>query len=304
MAAKHAWRRGSPFLIDVLSKRRRLELAFLVGCWIAAEVFFWSYWLQPNHVVSLAGFLFNTALILWFTALPTYFLFFLTRMKRTVPDLPLPPGWRVAMVVTRSPSEPFSLVRGTLEAMLSQQYPHDTWLADEQPDAEIKAWCEGNGVMLSSRFGVQDYHRKIWPRRTRTKEGNLAYFYDTYGYASYDFVSQLDCDHVPSLWYLESMLRPFIDPQVGYVSAPSICDSNAASSWAARARLYAESTLHGPLQAGYNGGWAPLCIGSHYSVRTSALRQIGGLGPELAEDHSTTLMMNSAGWRGVHALDA
>jgi hypothetical protein len=39
-------------------------------------------------------------------------------------------------------------------------------------------------------------------------------------------------------------------------------------------------------------------------VRTKALRQIGGLGPELAEDHSTTLMMNANGWRGVHAIDA
>jgi cellulose synthase (UDP-forming) len=34
------------------------------------------------------------------------------------------------------------------------------------------------------------------------------------------------------------------------------------------------------------------------------LRDIGGLGPELAEDHSTTLMFKAAGWRGVHALDA
>jgi cellulose synthase (UDP-forming) len=39
-------------------------------------------------------------------------------------------------------------------------------------------------------------------------------------------------------------------------------------------------------------------------VRTSALREIGGLGPELAEDHSTTLMFNSGGWRGVHAVNA
>ncbi len=62
--------------------------------------------------------------------------------------------------------------------------------------------------------------------------------------------------------------------------------------------------MHGSLQAGYNSDLAPLCIGSHYAVRTTALKQIGGLGPELAEDHSTTLMMNSHGWRGVHALDA
>jgi hypothetical protein len=65
-----------------------------------------------------------------------------------------------------------------------------------------------------------------------------------------------------------------------------------------------EGTLHGALQAGYNNGWAPLCIGSHYAVRTSALWEIGGLGPELAEDHSTTLFMNAHGWRGVHAIDA
>lgn len=64
------------------------------------------------------------------------------------------------------------------------------------------------------------------------------------------------------------------------------------------------ASMHGALQAGYNGGWAPICIGSHYAVRTAALREVGGLGPELAEDHSTTLMMNSAGWRGVHAIDA
>jgi hypothetical protein len=62
--------------------------------------------------------------------------------------------------------------------------------------------------------------------------------------------------------------------------------------------------MHGSLQAGYNGGLAPLCIGSHYAVRCAALKEIGGLGPELAEDHSTTLMMNAYGWRGVHALDA
>jgi cellulose synthase (UDP-forming) len=99
-------------------------------------------------------------------------------------------------------------------------------------------------------------------------------------------------------------VQPFADPQVGYVSAPSICDSNAKGSWSARGRLYAEASMHGTLQAGYNRGWSPVCIGSHYAVRTTALKQIGGLGPELAEDHSTTLLMNAGGWRGVHAVDA
>jgi hypothetical protein len=47
-----------------------------------------------------------------------------------------------------------------------------------------------------------------------------------------------------------------------------------------------------------------MCIGSHYAVRTTALRDIGGIGPELAEDFSTTLLLNSAGWHGAFAIDA
>ena len=148
------------------------------------------------------------------------------------------------------------------------------------------------------------YRQPTWPRRTRCKEGNLAYFYDIWGYELYDVVAQLDADHVPAPDYLRHMVAPFRDPLVGYVAAPSICDRNASRSWAARGRLYAEAVLHGPTQAGHSGGYAPSCIGSHYAVRTAALKEIGGLGPELAEDFTTTLMMSSYGWQGVFAVDA
>jgi cellulose synthase (UDP-forming) len=56
------------------------------------------------------------------------------------------------------------------------------------------------------------------------------------------------------------------------------------------------------MQAGHANGFAPLCIGSHYAVRTQALKEIGGLGPELAEDHSTSLLFNAHGWRGAFAF--
>jgi cellulose synthase/poly-beta-1,6-N-acetylglucosamine synthase-like glycosyltransferase len=58
------------------------------------------------------------------------------------------------------------------------------------------------------------------------------------------------------------------------------------------------------MQAGANDGYAPVCIGSHYAVRTAALQSVGGLGPELAEDFSTTLWLQSGGWDGVFVLDA
>lgn len=288
----------------VFAGSRRPEYLLGAGAWAAALIYFWSWWIEPANHVQLAGSAVITAVLAWVTLLPIYFIVIFYRARRPDGPLKLPVNSRVAMVVTKAPSEPFEVVAETLRAMLAQDVPHDTWLADEDPSPKTLAWCRENGVFVSTRRGRADYHRRTWPRRTRCKEGNLAFFYDHYGYERYDYVVQLDADHVPEPDYLFQMLRPFADPAVGYVSAPSICDRNAAASWSARGRLYAEASMHGALQAGYNNGLAPLCIGSHYAVRTTALKQIGGLGPELAEDHSTTLMMNAGGWRGAHALDA
>jgi cellulose synthase/poly-beta-1,6-N-acetylglucosamine synthase-like glycosyltransferase len=293
-----------PLLAPVLTGYRRAEYIVGVCVWLAALIYFWVWWLEPQHHSSAFGSVTVTLVLAWITLLPGYFIAIFYRAQRPIGPLRLPAKNRVAMVVTKAPSEPFPVVAETLTAMLAQEVPHDTWLADEDPSPETLDWCQRHGVSVSTRKGRADYHRTCWPRRTRCKEGNLAFFYDHYGYECYDFVAQLDADHVPEPGYLFQMLRPFADPRVGYVSAPSLCDRNAENSWSARGRLYAEASMHGSLQAGYNGGLAPLCIGSHYAVRTSALKEIGGLGPELAEDHSTTLMMNAHGWRGVHALDA
>jgi cellulose synthase (UDP-forming) len=289
----------SPLMNHAQKVQYWIWVAFLLG----ALAYFWFWWLRPEHNIGTFNYALNLVVVAWVTLLPLYLILIVAR-ARVLTQLPVPPGYRVAMVVTKAPSEPFPLVRETLEAMLRQTYPHHTWLADEDPGPETIKWCREHGVMISTRKGRADYHNKSWPRRTKCKEGNLAFFYDHYGYANYDFVVQLDADHVPTDGYLEEMLRGFADPKVGYVSAPSICDKNADESWSARSRLYVEGALHGALQAGYTGYFAPLCIGSHYAVRTKALEEIGGLGPELAEDHSTTLIMNAHGWHGVHAMNA
>jgi cellulose synthase/poly-beta-1,6-N-acetylglucosamine synthase-like glycosyltransferase len=291
-------------LMPLLSRAQKLVHLTAALAWVLAVIYFWAWWMDPSHNIGTAWYVINSMVLAWLTAVPLYFLCLYTRARLSRSDIELDPTSRVAMVVTKAPSEPWWVVRETLEAMLAQGVTHDTWLADEDPSPETRAWCATHGVKISCRKGVTDYHRTTWPRRTRCKEGNLAYFYDHYGYDQYDFVVQMDADHVPTPGYLREMLKPFADPRVGYVSAPSICDKNASQSWSARGRLYVESTMHGVMQAAYSNGWAPLCIGSHYAVRTKALKDIGGLGPELAEDHSTTLMMNAHGWRGVHAFNA
>ena len=293
-----------PYTRRLLTGRRRLKYDLLVLAWAVATVWFWAWWLDPDHILPGLRYWVATAAFGWLFFLQAYFVLIFRRAVVPAADPPEPGTLRVAMIVTKTPAEPFAVVRPTLEAMLAQTYPHDTWLADEDPDAETIAWCRARGIRISTRRGRADYHRADWPRRTRCKEGNLAFFYDTVGYEAYDIVAQFDADHVPEPTYLAEVMRGFADPGVGYVSAPSICGRNAAASWAARTRLHTEAGFHGIFQAGYAAVLAPMCIGSHYAVRTRALRAVGGLGPDLAEDHSTTMLLNAGGWRGVHAMDA
>ena len=297
---------GTNGLVPALSARNRAELFLTAGLWLASAVFFWSWWLEPGHLTTVAGLVLTSAVLAFdLVVLPLWFFFFVLRMRRSDPTLEVP-RLRTAIIVTKAPSEPWELVRTTLEAMLVQDFPfpYDVWMADEQLTDEAIDWCALHGVRMSTREGVPEYHNASWPRRTKCKEGNLAFFYDQWGYREYDVVAQLDADHVPTPDYLRRMIAPFANPRVGYVSAPSICDRNARDSWSARGRLYSEAVLHGATQAGCNSGYAPSCIGSHYAVRTEALREIGGLGPELAEDFSTTLILSSHGWDGVFAIDA
>ncbi len=292
-------------LVPTLSRGDRAIMALLSMGWLASLGLFWSWWLEPEHRTSSTGLLVNSAVLVYLTCVPAYFLITANRLRRVDPAIAVP-ALRVAFVVTKAPSEPWQVARHTLEAMLAQRFPgrYDVWLCDEDPTPGTVLWCRNHGVRISTRRGREDYHRPNWPRRTRCKEGNLAHFYDHWGYSDYDVVSQLDCDHVPAPGYLAEIVRPFADAAVGYVAAPSVCDVEGTGSWSARGRLHREAAFHGAIQAGHSAGLAPVCIGSHYAVRTAALAQIGGIGPELAEDFSTAFLLNSAGWQGVFALDA
>jgi cellulose synthase/poly-beta-1,6-N-acetylglucosamine synthase-like glycosyltransferase len=304
------------YFVDVMSKKQKLQYKGLIVLWICALVWFWSWWLRQDHFVTVWGMVINSIVIGWTLILPGYYFFFVYRMKIANPELD-PPEGLYAMVVTKAPSEPWSVVAKTLTAMLGQKFPYkyDVWLATETIDDEIVAWCAKHNVRISCREGVVGYQNAVFPRRSRCKEGNLSYFYEQAGGFDYDFISQLDADHAPTENYLLEMARPFADPIVGYVAAPSICDANKDESWVVRARLYVEASMHGSLQAGYCRDWAPMPIGSHYMVRKTALQSlvhkrdgqvvaVGTLGPELAEDHTTGLAMNSRGWRGAFALNA
>ena len=140
-----------PYLVDVMNLRQRVVFYILLSLWLFFVAVFWIWWLDPSHVVGKLSFVFNSLLIAWNMLMPAYFFFFASRMKKPNPALPIPDDLRVAMVVTKAPSEPFEIVKKTLTAMLNQKYPHDTWLADENPTDEVIAWCKQKRVFIYRR---------------------------------------------------------------------------------------------------------------------------------------------------------
>ena len=58
----------------------------------------------------------------WLTLIPIFFFVVFLGSRRPAKDLAPPAGSRVAMAVTKAPSEPFAVVAQTLEAMLRQTF--------------------------------------------------------------------------------------------------------------------------------------------------------------------------------------
>ena len=156
-------------LVRALPLRDRAVLVTIAGLWLASAAFFWQWWLEPAHQSTMAGLLVNSAVLAFdLVVVPLWFFFFLLRMRRPAPALEVAP-LRTAIIVTKAPSEPWELVRNTLEAMLRQDFPlpYDVWLADERLTDEVVDWCAAHGVRMSSREGVVEYHNPSWPRRTK-----------------------------------------------------------------------------------------------------------------------------------------
>lgn len=293
--------------IPVFNHRQRWTYRGLLALWTAGAGAFWQFWFQASHVISPGLFVITTIVIGYSMLMPAYFFFFLGRMRRPHPALRPPAGLRVAIATTFVPSsESISILRRTLVAMIEQTNDvvrHDVWVLDEGRSVDCQAMCRQLGVRYFSRQGIERYQSPVWPFRRKTKSGNYNAWLDVHGH-EYDVLIQMDTDHVPQPGYMAEMLRPFGDPDIQYVAAPSIVSANATASWVVKARYETEATLHGVLQMGYADGYAPLIIGSHAAFRVSALRAIGGFQHTLAEDHHNTLRLNATGHRGVFAPDA
>jgi cellulose synthase (UDP-forming) len=269
--------------------------------WVVVVARFWTWWLRPEHIGALGLYLAATVPLAYLTTvLPTFYWFFVGRMRR--PDHMEPaPDRRVAMITLCVPShETLDVIAAQLKALTRVRYPHDSWVLDEGGDPDVEALAAELGVRYFTRKGRTAWNQPGPPFQAKTKAGNVNAWLDHVGMLGidYDVFVQMDIDHHPIPDYLGRTLGYFDDPAVAWVQAPSV--SGNLDSWTARGLVEQDLVLQGPLQMGFYGhSRTPFIIGSHTTYRTEAVRGIGGFQPTRAEDHLDTVALAAAGHTGV-----
>jgi cellulose synthase (UDP-forming) len=301
--ARPAKRQSTPpsatFGEPALDWDRLVRFSFVVVAWCVAIANFWWYWLTLVHVETQVLFwLMSAALFYESTLLPSAYLFFLRRMRTPTPAQ-APAGLKVAMITLCVPSkEALDIIERQIVRMVAVEYPHETWVLDEDDDPRVQSLCARHGAIHFSRKNVPRWNQPGPPFQAKTKAGNVNAWLFQHG-VDYEFFTQMDIDHNPAPDYLHSVLGYFRDHDVGWVQAPSVYAN--WEHWTARGASEQELVLQGPLQMGFYGfSNTPFIIGSHSTYRTSAMLQIGGMQPTRAEDHLDTVVLAQHGHRGVY----
>jgi hypothetical protein len=112
-------------LEPLLYSRRKAVALVLLLLSVGYYSYLWHYWIALNRSISWP--LLNvwvTAVFAWYTFSEVFRQVMLLRAKRVRLDLPIPTHFRVGMVVTKAPSEPWIVVEKTLTGMLNQVSHH------------------------------------------------------------------------------------------------------------------------------------------------------------------------------------
>ena len=214
-----------------------------------------------------------------------------TCWRLTVRQSPPPrPGLRVDVFVITE-DEPVDMLRRTLLAARSIDYPHQTWLLDDGDRAEMRR--------LASELGC----RYIARRETAgARAGNLN---NALLFSTAEFVAVFDADHAPAKDFLLETLGYFADQHVGFVQTPQDfynLDSYQHRRASGRRLVWTEQSLFSRvIQRGKDYWNAALFCGSCAVIRRSALDNVGGFAAgTVTEDLHTSIRFHKRGYRSVY----
>jgi cellulose synthase (UDP-forming) len=214
--------------------------------------------------------------------------------RRLLPLPGDPDTWPTVDVFIPTLNEPLAVVRTTVLAALSMDYPrgrHRVFLLDDGGREEFRRFAEDVGCVYLARDD-----------NAHAKAGNLN---AALARSDGEFVAVFDCDHIPTRAFLQLSLGWLVaEPHIAVVQTPQHCHAPDIfqRSLAAGARVPAEGNLfHGLVQHGNDFWNAALFTGTCAVLRRSALDSVGGFATEtVTEDAHTMLRLHRQGWESAY----
>lgn len=208
---------------------------------------------------------------------------------RNPPPAPVLRG-RTVDVLIPTYNEDAQLLRGTISAALSIDYPHRTYVLDDGNRADVQALCEELGADYITRTTNQ-----------HAKAGNLNHALER---TDGEFVVVLDADHVVERHFIDRLVGYFVDEQMGFVQTPHAFYNFDAFQGVLnyeRGKYWEEGMLfYNVTQPGKNRWNSVSFCGSAAMFRRKALEDVGLVATEsITEDMLTGLRMHAKGWKSL-----
>jgi cellulose synthase (UDP-forming) len=185
-------------------------------------------------------------------------------------------------------SEPVEMLRRTILGCQNLIYPRKTiYLLDDQRRPAMRA--------LARELGCEYRDR---PDNRDAKAGNLnAALPTTQG----ELIACFDADFIPTQDFLERTAGFFVDPKVGLVQTPQNfynVDAIARNLGLAGIITEEQQLFMRAAQPGRDTFCAPICHGTSFVIRRSALETVGNFpGETLTEDWATSIKLQSFGYK-------
>jgi cellulose synthase (UDP-forming) len=211
--------------------------------------------------------------------------------------VPLPDDvetWPTVDVFIPTYNEPLSIVRDTIFAAMSMDYPRQklkVWCLDDGRRPEFRRFCESVNCGYITR-----------PDNQHAKAGNLN---NAMEHTEGEMIAFFDCDHVPTRGFLQMTLGWLVQqPNMAVVQTPHHFYSPDPFERNLRIehQVPPEGRLfYGLVQDGNDFWNATFFCGSCAVVRRTALESVGGFATEtVTEDAHTALRMHRAGWNSAY----
>jgi cellulose synthase (UDP-forming) len=202
--------------------------------------------------------------------------------------------WPTVDIFIPTLNEPLAVVRDTIFAAMSLDYPREkltVYLLDDGRRPEFRRFCEAAGCSYIAR-----------PDNKNAKAGNLN---NALPRTAGEMIAVFDCDHVPTRSFLrmtvgwlvlEEKLAVVQTPHHFYSPDPFERNLRVERQVPSEGRLF-----YGLIQDGNDFWNAAIFCGSCAVLRRSALESIGGFAVEtVTEDAHSALKMHRAGWNSAY----